>query len=338
MKARDLIRILKQGVDVWNAWREEHPRVRPYLYRADLEGADLARANLRNARLSGANLSHADLRHADLRFAKLTATQLRNANLRGACLAEAKLNEADLSGADLSHADLRRARLVQTDLRNAVLDSCQIYGISAWGLELDGAEQSNLIITDKGEPVVTVDDIEVAQFVYLLLRNPRLRQVIHPVGEKAVLILGRCTAQRKLVLAAVRAELRRLGYVPIMFDFERPTNRDFTETIMMLAGMCLFVIADITKPRSSPLELQATVPDYMIPFVPIIQEGEEPFAMFKDLKVKYDWVLDPLVYDSASNLVRGLKKAVIGPALRKHDELMVRKTEQLRKRHIADYL
>jgi hypothetical protein len=29
-----------------------------------------------------------------------------------------------------------------------------------------------------------------------------------------------------------------------------------------------FIIADITNPRSSPLELQATMPDYMIPFVP----------------------------------------------------------------------
>jgi hypothetical protein len=26
------------------------------------------------------------------------------------------------------------------------------------------------------------------------------------------------------------------------------------------------------------------MPDYMIPFVPIIQESEEPFSMFSDLK------------------------------------------------------
>jgi hypothetical protein len=39
-----------------------------------------------------------------------------------------------------------------------------------------------------------------------------------------------------------------------------------------LAGY--FVIADVTNPKSSPLELQAVVPDYQIPFVPIIQEPE----------------------------------------------------------------
>ncbi len=338
MSPKGHVGILKQGVDVWNNWRDERPGIRPQLHKADLEGANLAHANLRNARLYKANLSHANLSGADLRWAKLTAAELRNANLSGACLLEAKLNEADLSGADLTNANLRRARLVQTNLQGATLNGCQIYGISAWSLNLDGAKQSDLIITDEGEPVVTVDDIEVAQFVYLLLDNPKIRQVINTIGEKAVLILGRFTPERKHVLDAIRAELRRLGFVPIMFDFERPTSRDFTETIMTLAGMCLFVIADITKPKSSPLELQATVPNYMIPFVPVIQEDEEPFAMFKDLKGKYDWVLDPLEYDSVSNLVRGLEKAVIGPALEKHAELISKKAEQLGKRHIADYL
>ena len=49
-----------------------------------------------------------------------------------------------------------------------------------------------------------------------------------------------------------------------------------------LAGLSRFNVADITNPKSSPLELQATMPDYMIPFVPVIQESEESFAMFCD--------------------------------------------------------
>src|SRR5690606_4807432 len=81
------------------------------------------------------------------------------------------------------------------------------------------------------------------------------------------------------------------GFLPIIFDFERATERDFTETIKILAGMALFVITDISNPRSNPLELQATVPDYMVPFVPILQKGEEPFAMFVDLQRKYRWVM-----------------------------------------------
>ena len=40
-------------------------------------------------------------------------------------------------------------------------------------LKLDGAEQKNLIITPHDEPEITVDNLEVAQFIYLLLNNER---------------------------------------------------------------------------------------------------------------------------------------------------------------------
>lgn len=110
-------------------------------------------------------------------------------------------------------------------------------------------------------------------------------------------------------------------------------------SIRVLAGLCRFIIADITNPKSSPLELQALMPDYMIPFVPIFQENEEPFAMFRDLKQKYgDWVLDVLKYDSVENLVRVLEKAAIYPALEKGKDLLVKKAEAIRVRHVRDFM
>jgi hypothetical protein len=112
-----------------------------------------------------------------------------------------------------------------------------------------------------------------------------------------VLILGRFSEDRKPILDALRDALRNKGFLPIVFDFERPKGRDFTETIKKLAGMSCFVIADITNPRSAPLELQAAFPDYMIPFVPILHDGESAFAMFANLQTKYDWVLGLLEYD-----------------------------------------
>ena len=158
----------------------------------------------------------------------------------------------------------------------------------------------------------------VAQFVYLLLHNPDRRPVIDTSGEKGVLILGRFTEERTAVLAAIRIKLRELEFVPMMFEFKNPTQRDFTETIQTLAGLSRFIIADITNPRSSPLELQASMPDYMVPFVPIIQEGEEPLSMFRDIKQKYgEWVLDLLEYDNPTNLANRLEKAVVSPALKK---------------------
>lgn len=116
--------------------------------------------------------------------------------------------------------------------------------------------------------------------------------------------------------------------MPIVFDFERPDDKDFTETIKTLAGMCYFVIADVTNPKSSPLELQATVPDYQIPFVPIIQEGEYPFAMMVDLQKKYNWVLDTISYDSLETLVAVLKVGIIDPAIAKHNELKLIKARE----------
>ena len=252
---------------------------------------------------------------------------------------QANLASANLSNSVLQYAILEGANFVNANLNDADLSDASVYGVSAWNVKTnEGTKQDNLVITPVNEPKITVDNLEVAQFVYLLLNNEKIRNVIDTIGKKGVLILGRFTEERKVVLDAIRAKLRELGYVPMMFDFTKPTERDFTETIKTLAGLSRFIIADITNPRSSPLELQATMPDYMIPFVPIIQEGEEPFAMFQDLQQKYGgWVLDVLKYDSAEKLVAVLEKAVVKPALEKGRELLVKKTEIIRTRHVNDY-
>jgi uncharacterized protein YjbI with pentapeptide repeats len=304
---------------------------------ATLQSASLYAANARDSTFYKSNLKKANLGNAiftDVEFAEadLSAAMLENANLT-----RANFRQAVLEGSSLKGADLTSASLVGTDLRSADLRGCRIYGLSAWDVRLDGAEQAGLVISPAHETEVRVDDLEVAQFVYLMLKHEKIRNVIETIGNKAVLILGRFT-ERKEVLEAISDELRRRGYLPIVFDFERPADRDFSETVMTLTGMSRFVVADITKPRSVPLELHATVPNYMIPFVPIIQSGEEPFAMFRDLWQKYrDWVLDALSYDSVDALVRVFDKAVIQPANELHDHLRDRKAEQLRLRRVEDY-
>jgi hypothetical protein len=67
----------------------------------------------------------------------------------------------------------------------------------------------------------------------------------------------------------------------------------------------------------------------MIPFVPILQDGESAFSMFTDLQAKYDSVLGTLLYDSCENLIRVLDDAVINPALEKRHELEVRKARRV---------
>src|SRR5262249_59385709 len=142
----------------------------------------------------------------------------------------------------------------EAELSGADLTGCHIYGVSAWGLKLDeGTKQHHLVISS--EPEITVDNIEVAQFIYLLLHNEKIRYVIDTIGRKAVLILGRFTADRKAVLDALRQELRKRDYLPILFDFEVPTTRDITETVSLLARMARFIIADLTDPSSIPKPL-----------------------------------------------------------------------------------
>jgi hypothetical protein len=300
------VAMLKKGVDAWNKWRLKNPYIRP-----DLSGADLRRAKVREANFNGANLSGA----------KLHGANLNGANLRG----------ADLRRAYLQRANLQAAILVGTDFSDADLTGCRIYGVSAWRLKLKEAKQQNLIITRADEPTVTVDNIEVAQFVYLLLHNEKIRDVIDTIGKKGVLLLGRFTEGRMVVLERLREKLRDLGFVPMVFNFDKPETKDFTETMRLLCNLSHFVIVDITNPRSAPLELQATVPDYMVPFAPILQQGEEPFSMFADLQNKYDWVLQPVVgYPSVDRLIEVLEHKVVRPAEAKFNELLARRTKLLR--------
>jgi hypothetical protein len=85
--------------------------------------------------------------------------------------------------------------------------------------------------------------------------------------------------------------------------------------VKILAGLSRFVIVDITNPSSSPLEIHVTVPDYMIPFVPIIACDEKPFSMFEGIQAKYGWVCDTVEYPSATALLRELETQIIAPAL-----------------------
>ncbi len=262
---------------------------------ANLFGADLSGANLSGANLSDANLLQANLSGANLSGANLSGINLSGINLSGAILTRTKListnlNRADLSEADLSDANLQTASLVETNLKKANLTGCSIYGISAWNTRLEETTQLDLIITKEGEPIITLDNLEVAQFIYLLLNNTKIRDVIDTITSKAVLILGRFTPEHKAVLDALRETLRTHGYLPILFDFEKPSSRDFTETVSILAHLSRFVIVDLTSPNSVPYELGTLVHQCIVPFQPILLEEQHEFAMLQDLRRRHDWL------------------------------------------------
>jgi len=306
---------------------------------ANLNGVNLKKAGFRSTSLIGADLSGADLRGAKLWDVQLGQTKLIGAKFNNAALFLTDLREADLTEADLTGANLQASTLINTKVDGAKISGSWIYSVNVWDLIGEFEEQDNLVITPPGVPKITVDNIKIAQFIYLIMNNEEIRDVLNTLTSKAVLILGRFSIpERKGILDRLKNQLREYDLLPIVFDFDRPTDKDFTETIKTLAGLCYFVIADITNPKSSPLELQTTIPDYQIPFVPIIQEGEEPFSMMANLQSKYDWVLDTLEYESGDLLIEVLKDAVIDPAIKKHNQLQIIKAQKPNIRSASDFL
>lgn len=325
MVAPKHLELLEKGIEFWNQWRQSHPDIQPHLEGASLEHADLCGADLR-----GANLVDSRLMHAKLRRAKLHRADLRGADMRDADLEEAKLHHADLRGAhikrtslrraDFTGADLRYAVVVLSDARESVLIDCRIHGASAWDLNLAGARQSNLIVTTDDQPVITVDDFEIGQFIYLLLNNESIRKAIDEITSKVVLILGRFKTERKAVLDAIREHLRERDYVPVLFDFDKPASKDLTGTVETLARLARFIIADLTDPASIPHELATLAPHLRrTPIRPLLLAGSPKYALFDDLS-SYPWVLATYEYTGADALVASLSD-VITPAEDKAREL-----------------
>ena len=342
----NLISVNMINADLTNACLDEALLLRANMDKCTLAQASLVKAKMKNAKLNGAfmegcNLSEADLTCADLTDAMIDISDLSNANLSGAMLTKASLSgslltganlqnanldNANLYNADLTGADLTNADMVDTDFTKATVTGCKIYGISAWNVNMDEAVQKDLIISKGDEPVITVDDIAVAQFIYLIINNKNLRNVLNTITSKGVLILGRFSEPaRKAVLDGLRDKLRHFDLLPMVFDFDRPTDKDYTETVQTLAGMSMFVIADLTSPKSTPLELEATVKQFKIPYVPIIDVSvdKRAFAMLVDLQKSFHWVLPTLQYETMEDLLDddNLKTYIIEPVNKKREEL-----------------
>src|SRR5215204_2348012 len=146
------------------------------------------------------------------------------------------------------------------------------------------------------------------------INNQKIRDVIDTITSKAVLILGRFTDERKAVLDALREELRRRNYLPILFDFEKPRTRYTYETITLLARMARFVIADISDAKSVLQELRAIVPDLpSVPVQPIILAMQEEPGMFDFYRHQQSF-LTVHRYTSQAQLLADLGEKVIRPA------------------------
>jgi len=154
MANEEQLAILRQGVDVWNAWRE---KPKNEIVVIDLSYANLSRANLSRANLDGANLigtnlggtnlSDANLSDANLRGSYLWNANLIGANLTGANLIYATLSCVDLSGKDLSGKDLSGTFLDGANLTGANLSDANLTGSYFWDADLTGADLRDAILS-----------------------------------------------------------------------------------------------------------------------------------------------------------------------------------------------
>lgn len=288
--------------------------------------------NFANAVLIKADLRGQSLRNASFHEANLGGAKLHRADLTAAVFCRTDLYETKLPKAKLIRTNLQGTQLAKTDFGRARLDKCKVYGMSAWDLKLDRTRQKNLLIRYRSqagnrskqgsiETELEVDDLQVAQFIYMLLNNQNLRTVINAATASIVLILGRFSEERKKVLDAVREKLRAMkgNYVPILFDFEPSRKRDLSETIQLLASLSKFVIADLSDAKSIPQELSQIVPNLpSVPIQPILLARQKAYAMFEHWR-RYPWVLPEFEYKNRVHLLRHLNQKVIRPAVARRE-------------------
>lgn len=117
MANEEQLAILRQGVEVWNKWREENPNEK-----IDLNGADLRRLNLIGVNFGGFP-SRTDLNHI-----QFGASILYEANFTHANLIRSEFTNANLIGAVLFGADLQISRFIGTRLNKAILDHSHLDG------------------------------------------------------------------------------------------------------------------------------------------------------------------------------------------------------------------
>ncbi len=318
------VEILRSGKTAWRKWRRESKK-RPdlseeKLVELDLGSMDLRDADLRKAVLFGSSLRRAKLDGADLtgcsaRFARFSDAKLAGAKLVEADLRAGSLRRADLTGADMTRSVLRYTSLVGANVSGAILREAEVYGASAWDLLGEPADQRGLVIRENNDPetvTTTVDDLDTAQFLFMLRENSKIADVIQTASSKTVLLLGRFRPPYKKVLDGLKLHLLKRNLVPVLFDFDRPQGRDLTETVASLAHMACFVIPDLSGAKSVPQELSTIVPFLpSVPVVPIIAgNNERVYSMFEHF-LRYPWVHEPVRYRDVDHLLGIVDEKVI---------------------------
>ncbi len=315
---QDHEQLILQGADGWNKWQEENKSpvhfAKPFWYDSrNSEGMQVK--GLNKLDFSGIHLTNASIYHA---FAE--GLNFRRARIVGCHFEEGDFSRTDFSGTTFIDTKFNKTIFTDSVFAGSVFPNCNlnrvnlananfcveaiietvVYGVSAWDLKTnDEMKQSNLIIERtydlysdiiaRGQIPHMVDDIEMAQFVYYLSSHKKMRNMINILNSKGVLLLGRFKEGGLERLYKLRDWLKAQNYTPMIFDFDRPTNLDYTETVITMAGLSKFILADLSG-GSVPQELHAIMTNFRKPVIAYAQNGV--YSMFKDLKRKNPYVFE----------------------------------------------
>lgn len=276
---------------------------------ADLLGAILNESNLTAASLFGAFLFGTRLKGANLCESNLMGTSLMGAdlsaaNLTGAHLMGANLHDANLSRADLSNANLTAASLVGARIDDAIFSNCLVYGLSAFNLQGTPGLQSNLVITAQGESPIAVDDLEAAQFIYLLISGRKVPQILETVKSRLVLVLGTFRSERDSLLRSIQESLQQRELTSIVADIKPPLKRDLMDKVQILSRFLRFVIADLTESKPV-LQLLSSLPS--VPVQQLVQRNWLQDSAPDSVK-EVSSVHEMLTYQSAEDLAEQLQQ------------------------------
>ncbi len=305
-----------------------------HISRANLTKADFMQAHLSCARLDrtdctktnfgGAHLEEADFSYTKFDFAHLAFAHLQRANLSYACFFFTSLHASDLQEANLSNAifrfgDLNFANLSRANLNGTIFDGTRFWMTNLSGatihqmavstpLNMQDAKQTDLVITDNDEPTVTVDDLDMAQYVSLFLCKPNV------LTAKLVFITGHFSAERDDVVRIIKEALRAHGYVPLLLDQGHPsTTGDVSEMLTILAHLARFIIIDLTGAEGMPDALAALARRRPIPLQPLLDLRSSAHVQQSELAAAKNWILPIFAYEDPDSLRSSFETRVILP-------------------------
>ncbi len=146
MANQEHLDILRQGVEVWNQWRREHPEIQPDFSYADLRYRDFSGYDLSRANLEGANFGEVVVDDVGVHIRYLhIRVKFIGANLEGANLLSTNFSGADLSAANFSEAKTWLTIFSNIDLSVAKgLDAVKHRGPSIIGIDTIYLSQGNI--------------------------------------------------------------------------------------------------------------------------------------------------------------------------------------------------